>query len=183
MKNTDTRVQYTKARFAEAMVTLLERQPIGSVSVKALCEEAGLNRGTFYLHYNEPIDLLREMEWAFATRIGFHLPPVGPHSSAEAFLRLLTSLRQEERLCSVLIGRSGDPIFLFAVRDKAFSKMEEQLKTELPGIGDGELRLRFDFLFSGFTGVVSAWLKGNGLTDLETAQMLEQLCNSVLKEQ
>ena len=64
MGKEDTRVQYTKARFSDALLTLIEQQPIGSVSVRALCDEGGLNRGTFYLHYNEPIDVLWEMEWA-----------------------------------------------------------------------------------------------------------------------
>ena len=62
MHNTDTRIQVTRTMFHQAMLALLEEKAIGFISVKELCARAGLNRGTFYLHYSEPIDVLHEME-------------------------------------------------------------------------------------------------------------------------
>lgn len=40
----------------ESLLKILQKKPIAKVTIKELCEEAHLNRGTFYLHYCEPND-------------------------------------------------------------------------------------------------------------------------------
>ncbi|MBQ6035886.1 MAG: TetR family transcriptional regulator, partial [Lachnospiraceae bacterium] len=61
----DTRVRYTKEVLKKALLDLLKTKPISKVTIKELCEAAGLNRGTFYLHYYEPNDVLKEIEEDF----------------------------------------------------------------------------------------------------------------------
>ena len=181
MRKEDTRVQYTKARFSDALLTLIEQQPIGSVSVRALCDEAGLNRGTFYLHYNEPIDVLREMEWALFDRIVISLDSYGSGSRRDRMLRQLQALRQEQRLCAAVISRNGDPHFLHEIGDKVFAALHDKLSSEGPSRSEFEMHARFSFMFAGCTGLISAWLEGNGLSDEETANMLSQLCDGVMQ--
>lgn len=65
MRNEDTRVQYTKKVLHNAILELLKEKSIDKVTVKEICEIAGLNRGTFYLHYNSPADLLKDVENQF----------------------------------------------------------------------------------------------------------------------
>ena len=78
MKNEDTRVQLTKSILKQALLRILAAKPIAKVTVKALCDEAGLNRGTFYLHYNEPNDVLREIEGEFIRdKMSFFDPYLG----------------------------------------------------------------------------------------------------------
>ena len=52
MKNVtnDRRTRVTRLLIRRAFTELLRRKPIQSITVKELCEEAGINRGTFYLH-------------------------------------------------------------------------------------------------------------------------------------
>lgn len=56
------RIRLTKRLLHEALVRLLEKSTIQKISVTQLCEEAGINRATFYRHYGSPADVLREME-------------------------------------------------------------------------------------------------------------------------
>lgn len=46
--------------FDETLITLLEEKDIEYISIKELCKKAGVNRSTFYLHYNNIDDLLNE---------------------------------------------------------------------------------------------------------------------------
>ena len=62
MKKTDRRVKYTKALLKEALVDLLKDHHISKISVTALCDEADVNRSTFYAHYTDQFDLLRQIE-------------------------------------------------------------------------------------------------------------------------
>ena len=44
----------------EALLCLLEKKSIDFISVKEICKKAGVNRSTFYLHYDNIADLLQE---------------------------------------------------------------------------------------------------------------------------
>ena len=44
----------------EALLLLLEKKDFEYITVKEICEKAGVNRSTFYLHYETTTDLLRE---------------------------------------------------------------------------------------------------------------------------
>lgn len=50
----------TAVRMDEALIELLETQEFSYISVKSICEKAGVNRSTFYLHYENTLDLLAE---------------------------------------------------------------------------------------------------------------------------
>jgi len=44
----------------EALLFLLEKKDFEFISVKEICDKAGVNRSTFYLHYENMDDLLKE---------------------------------------------------------------------------------------------------------------------------
>jgi len=50
----------TAVRFNKALLALLEKKPFEYITISELCAEAGVNRSTFYLHYENTCDLLRE---------------------------------------------------------------------------------------------------------------------------
>ena len=50
----------TALRFDKALLSLLEKKPFGYITISEICEEAGVNRSTFYLHYENTADLLKE---------------------------------------------------------------------------------------------------------------------------
>lgn len=50
----------TAVRMDEAFISLLEKKDFEYITIKAVCEHAGVNRSTFYLHYETTRDLLME---------------------------------------------------------------------------------------------------------------------------
>ena len=50
----------TAAIMDEAFLALLEKKDFAYITVKEICEAAGVNRSTFYLHYETMADLLEE---------------------------------------------------------------------------------------------------------------------------
>lgn len=58
----DLRVAVTKRMIQEALIRLLENKPVDKIKVNELCEESGINRATFYRHYETLQDILREIE-------------------------------------------------------------------------------------------------------------------------
>ena len=62
MAHLDNRVRYTKMVLQQALLKIMQAKDIDKITIKELCEEAQINRGTFYLHYQTPNDLLMEIE-------------------------------------------------------------------------------------------------------------------------
>lgn len=50
----------TAVRMDEALISLLEKKDFEYITIKEICETAGVNRSTFYLHYENTSDLLKE---------------------------------------------------------------------------------------------------------------------------
>ena len=44
----------------QALLQLLEKKDLSFITVKEICQKAGVNRSTFYLHYENINDLLKE---------------------------------------------------------------------------------------------------------------------------
>lgn len=60
MKKTENKYFYTAARMDQAFLELLEKKDMEYITVKEICETTGVNRSTFYLHYETIGDLLAE---------------------------------------------------------------------------------------------------------------------------
>ena len=58
MNKSESKYFATAVRMDEAFLRLLEKKDFAYITVKELCETAGVNRSTFYLHYETIADLL-----------------------------------------------------------------------------------------------------------------------------
>lgn len=58
----DARITKTKLAIRQAFLNLLAEKPIEKISVAQLIQVAGINRGTFYAHYQDKFDLLDQVE-------------------------------------------------------------------------------------------------------------------------
>ena len=61
-QNENQRVMLTKRLLKESLIRLMSDKEIQKIYISELCKDAGINRVTFYNHYNTPYDLLRDIE-------------------------------------------------------------------------------------------------------------------------
>lgn len=52
----------TKESLRTALAILLTEEDFTSISISKLCKKAGINRTTFYLHYNDKYDFLHQLK-------------------------------------------------------------------------------------------------------------------------
>lgn len=60
LNKSESKYYNTACLMDEALILLLERKEYAFITVKEICEKAGVNRSTFYLHYETIDDLLSE---------------------------------------------------------------------------------------------------------------------------
>ena len=60
MNKSESKYFNTAVRFDKALLFLLEKKPFEYITISEICEKAEVNRSTFYLHYENTNDLLKE---------------------------------------------------------------------------------------------------------------------------
>ncbi len=60
MNKNESKYFNTAVKMDEALISLLDKKDFEYITVKEICDVAGVNRSTFYLHYENVSDLLKE---------------------------------------------------------------------------------------------------------------------------
>ena len=187
MVETDSRVRYTKAALKEALLKILQKKPIAKVTIKELCEEAHLNRGTFYLHYCEPNDVLKEIEEDFVTtHLGKYSPYVNNQHDTSILSHLFLSMIENRELCLTLMGPNGAPQFTERIKHLIWPTLLDDWRKEFPEYTLENLEFCHEFIFPGATNLILQWLRNpKGLTTEEIARRLDRLghyCHLAVRE-
>ncbi|MHA6533497.1 TetR/AcrR family transcriptional regulator [Paenibacillus sp. BAC0078] len=69
--NVNQRVMLTKRLIGEALLKLLKTCNINKISIRELCQVAGINRTTFYNHYGSQYDVLNEIAETYIQSTSF----------------------------------------------------------------------------------------------------------------
>ena len=113
-EKTDRRVKYTKAILKEALVELLKDGHISKMSVTALCEVADINRSTFYAHYTDQFDLLRQVQDEVIDNLKIFLDQYVDDRmpiTEQNLKGILEYAKANSDLFVVLLGENGDHAF------------------------------------------------------------------------
>ena len=102
----------TKRLIREAMLTLLKTRSIQDITVRELCDAAGVNRTTFYNHYDGVYEVLGEIEENFLLQLvnegGF---AHGQLDLLQHIERLCEKLQQNKDIALLLLTNNADPNF------------------------------------------------------------------------
>lgn len=166
------RVRMTKKLLKDAIIELLETRSLDRITVTDICAAADVNRSTFYAHYEDVRQLLREIE---NDMLG-HVPilPI-PYASQpeqqgiEPLTEFLRYVQGNERLYRVmLMRRDGGEFF-----NRAVSAMVEAAR-QSGEIGDERLA-RYDcaYRLNGTIGIIREWIEdGFPLSPEEMARVI-----------
>lgn len=62
MDKENRRIRITKMLLNDSFLKLLKNKPLARVTVKDICEDADLNRSTYYRYYTDPYDQMTKLE-------------------------------------------------------------------------------------------------------------------------
>lgn len=72
MNRSESKYFNTAIRMDKAFLSLLEKKDFEYITIKEICDHAGVNRSTFYLHYETTRDLLMEtLEYINSRFLGY----------------------------------------------------------------------------------------------------------------
>ena len=108
-KKEDKRVRYTKKAIKDSFLMLFETKPLEKISVTEICNNADINRGTFYSHYSDPYDLKNSLEEEFLDAVKSRIPEYTENGQKKiTTAQTLCILKENKELCRVFTGPNGD---------------------------------------------------------------------------
>ena len=189
MNRSESKYYATAARMDEAFLELLEKKDFAYITVKEICAKAGVNRSTFYLHYETVNDLLAE-----STRyIIDQFIEAMPHDTAEFIAKLQT--RPLEELYLITPEYLAPYLNYIKEHRRVFRTTLEQ--ASVLGLNDAYLSLnshvftpildRFHiqpseqkymmpFYINGLMGIINEWLKEDFKDSVEQIISVMRIC-------
>lgn len=110
MKNEkkDRRVRRTKKQLEEALIRLLGKKSIQKISVRELADEADITRATFYQHYRDPYEMLKDMQDEILEHVQKIINVTTGGDSMGFFVRLFEYLADESVKPEILSFDTGE---------------------------------------------------------------------------
>lgn len=168
------RMTKTKRAIKQAFTEAIVEKGIDRLSVTDVARRAGVNRGTFYLHYTDKYDLLHKLENETLEELGEILfreggPVTDPRDlvTNTAVLDALRFVQADAAFFTALTGPGGDPEFVDEFKSvigrHLFAEVERSsaLKVRLH---DMPLPYAREIALGSIVAVISLWLR-NGATD------------------
>jgi AcrR family transcriptional regulator len=161
----DRKTRYTRKALGDSLIELMKAKPFTKITVRELCENADINRTTFYAHYRDQYDLLQQIEEETLNHIEDMLDKYdSKRSKREVFEmveEILNFIANNSSSVRVLLSENGD--IDFQKRLFRHFMLKEQVMRYLPkkSIREETKEYWSVYVINGAIGMVQYWLKEN----------------------
>lgn len=157
-KKQDPRAIRSKQMIKKAAVNLLIENPdISKLTVQKIAKQAELNRATFYLHFLDINDLLKQIVYDIFDDLSLQMSPsmvIDDLSNKEHLIMFLDYFYKHRKIFAVLIEHPG-----FKKKLHMVLKESIVIQRERKGTVTTEVTLSMDILASSILGIIMWWLK------------------------
>ena len=193
MNKNESKYFNTAIRMDEALITLLEKKDFEYITIKEICEKAGVNRSTFYLHYENTSDLLKETTRYILNkhlayyevdhqRVSLKFETCKREEllfiTDEYLTRYLTFIKDNQRLLKVSIKQ-----FHSMRMDEVYGNMFEHIFRPILDrfcVPEAEHAYVMKFYLTGIFAVITEWLDKNCSDDMSA--VIKVIINCVMGE-
>lgn len=177
------RIMLTKQLIKNTFFELLKEKPVNRITVTQICENAGINRTTFYKYYLDVWDLLDKIEDELAGLMNNYIVDNPSPNSVDVVIGILKAIRLHgDRYLSLASGH-GDSNYINNAFNKWYAENDGLVKVMLPGLEDRKRRWAYDFITQGDTAIVMNWLEGGMKeNEEEVAAFINTLNKSVINQ-
>ena len=181
MNKNESKYFNTAKKMDEALITLLEKKDFTYITVKEICDTAGVNRSTFYLHYENTSDLLKEATKHIldsflsyfsvdAKKVALRFEECELNEllfiTPEYITPYLTFIKENQRLFKTSLNQLGSMNF-----DGVYDRMFKHIFTPILSkfhVPENERPYMMKFYLSGVTAVVMEWIDNGCMDDMNS---------------
>ena len=193
MNKNESKYFNTAIKMDEALITLLEKKDFEYITIKEICDTAGVNRSTFYLHYENTSDLLKETtRYILDKHFAYYSSDTKGITerfancelkdlvfiTSEYLTPYLTFIKDNQRLFKVSI-KHFNSLGMYDVYGRMFKHIFNPI-LERFHVPENERAYIMKFYLTGVYAIVMEWIDKNCSDDTET--LIKVITDCVLGE-
>ena len=174
MNRSESKYFATAIRMDKAFLELLEKKDFAYITVKEICEKAGVNRSTFYLHYETVGELLEESARYIIDQVVGSMPydtadflkslPGRPTEelyliTPEYLTPYLNYIKEHRRIFRTTVEQAAT-LRMNDAYDALNRHVFEPILTRF-GVPKENMNYMMSFYINGLMAIISEWLKGD----------------------
>lgn len=152
------RFRETETRMEVAMLELMENTDFNKITVKKICEQAKVNRSTFYAHFTDINDILTKMDKYLNNEVieSYREEKEIRIFSAQSFIRFLDHIKKHRAFYKISF-QNGRKLPLEENYEKLWELIEPLCRNA--GITDMEqITYYFTFFRASFISILKHWM-------------------------
>lgn len=150
----------TKKALAQALKHIMDETPLGKITVQQVADTCGVNRQTFYYHFQDIYELLG---WIYESEAVASISAYRSYDTwTDGFLRIFRYIENNKSLCLNTLhslAKNHLETYLYAVTNDLIMGVIEELSRAL-AVNEADKRFMAHFYTMGFAGLVMEWLAG-----------------------
>lgn len=160
-KQEDRRIRRTKKLLKSGFASLMKEKEFKNIRVKDITDLVDLNRGTFYLHYNDTYDLLEKIENEvlddFQRMIDTHCAQVAGQSMMPIITPIVDYIVDNIDVCRVLFQNKTSNDFWEKFQKLIRKNGVSMIQRTFTNYNPEYLDYFFSFITSGILGLIKEW--------------------------
>lgn len=156
----DQRIALTKRLLREGLLRLLSKTDLNKISVTQLCIESGINRATFYRHYEEPRDILNDIKFEIFQEVAAFAEKAASKGDTRKWLELACRYFYEHSdILKILFRYRTDDDFVLFLNER-FNEQYPNLinKGYFTDVDDDTMRLGTFYYAGGIYYILRQWI-------------------------
>lgn len=107
----DRRVRMTRHLLQTSLIELMKEKSLHEISIKKICENADVNRTTFYRYYHSQYDLYNEILADISEEVRARIRPLSEENALlNSLTDILTYAEENREIILVILSRNGSLI-------------------------------------------------------------------------
>lgn len=149
----------TKKALVNSLKELMKDIPLNKISVKQIVDNCGLNRQTFYYHFQDIFDLI---EWIYRTEAVESISQYRSYDTwTDGFYKIFLYIENNKAFCLNTLnslGRNHLDMYLYAVTNELLMGVVNEVSYNM-NVKEEDKKFIANFYTHAFTGLVIQWMK------------------------
>lgn len=182
---TNRKVKYTKMVLNESFLKFLAEKPLSRITVKEICEEADINRSTYYVHFTDPYDQLKKLETEIMVDMAIYVDTLtedikqDEKRQFQIIKGVLDYIFSKKHVFQVLLSKNGD---FNLERDILTYFGERMFSAEIKKIANTKEEFAFIYASTGCFGILYHWIIDEiNISSEEVANMIIDFTMNIRK--
>lgn len=161
------RTQYTIKVIKEAFINLLTTKELSKITVTEICQNADVNRGTFYTHFKDTYALFHSIETELVEQIRPLLSQFVLEEVHDWLTQLIILIKENETISRILLSNYQETSVFNELFKEVYTRAVQGFQEEYQETNPIYLDYYFSYFVEGSVGAILNWLENDDDNSVE----------------